>query len=251
MTTATQKPAPWGTESVRLTLFPLVALQSTETIAGMWRQMAGADPAETTSKPAVATHQVQGPFRDGMLIIGSQPGRVDVIYAAPPQPLSPEPATLGPYETVVSALLETVGFVLTDGPPLYRLALGCVFLTPTPDRAAGYRSLEPFLPCLKLEPENSSDLSYQINRPRQSLGPVDDLLINRISKWSVQLTTAMFSLGGGTGPSLLPLQRYAARLETDVNTGPREAELPRAALPALVDELRRLTFELAQAGDLP
>ena len=50
-------------------------------------------------------------------------------------------------------------------------------------RELGYRELGRFLPAVRLD-EDSSDFSYQINRPRRST-VIPELSVNRLSKWSV------------------------------------------------------------------
>jgi hypothetical protein len=247
MTTTTPS-AKWNAESVRLTLFTVAALQSAELVA-LWRRIAGIEPQQTRSKVATATHQVQGPYRQGVLIVGGQPGRVDVIHAAIPQPMAPEPPGLGPFEAQLENLVSSTAFLQAEGPAARRAAMGCVLLQPTPNRIDGYRVLAPFLPDVKIDPEKCTDFAYQINRPRPSAA-VTSLAINRISKWSVQMT-AMVMFNPAAGTSLQQLVRFAARLETDMNTERRDEQLPTGGLKALIDELKALTIELATKGDVP
>jgi hypothetical protein len=228
-----------------------------EGAAALWSRFARREPEQTASKPAIGQHQALGPFRDGQLIVAAHPARVDIVYAALPQLTSAAVPTLGDHLRVVDSFVHDAKTLVDAVPAVYRLALGCVLLQPAAGRVEGYRTLAPFLPKVQVDAEASSDFMYQINRPRPSKGAVPGLAVNRISKWSVQVTAAIsFSpqLPGQVEFSpQLPGQvlQYAVRLETDVNsTREVNAELPRAVIPSLLDELAGLTLEIAAQGDV-
>jgi hypothetical protein len=124
-------------------------------------------------------------------------------------------------------------------------------LRPVEDEKAGYRQLSTFLP-FELDPD-SSDFSYQINRPRPSQA-LDDLEINRLCKWSVaRIRSLRLTLGSGSPIAEAVDVLTACRLEFDVNTSPKwgQKPLPSEALPALLDELHHLGQEIATEGDKP
>lgn len=239
----------WLVESVRLTLFPLVTIPLTADVAARaYKRISGTEPEELISRASVATHQAQGPFMEGRLIVAARLGRIDAILAAQPAPpIGAEVATLGPYRDVVREHLERAVILLENDLPLHRVALGCIFIAPAADSANAYRGMAPLLPSLTLDPEGTSDFGYQINRPRSSR-VIDGLRINRISKWSVQATTTFAWPPAGSAVTT-ELSRFAVRLETDVNTVSLQAELRKAAIRDILNELQVCTVELVERGD--
>ena len=84
------------------------------------------------------------------------------------------------FVTLMSRWLE-----FDTGPSLRRLAFGAVLLHPAENRVEGYRKIQPYLQHVTMQPEESSDFLYQINRPREAEVAISGLQINRVSKWSV------------------------------------------------------------------
>ncbi len=246
--TKTSSPA-WLAESVRITLFCLV-IPPPPTATNLWRRIADAEPEETSSRPALGLHQVHGPFAGGRFSASATQGRLDLVLSAEPQLFDPfTQSTLGRYKSAVETLVERSEFIVEDLPPVHRIALGAVLLQPASERAAGYRTLVPFLPALQIEAETSSDFSYQINRPRASrVNP--DLVLNRLSKWSVQMTAAMVAVAG-VSAALGADRKFAARLEADVSTpADHGGEIPPEKIMEFFNELKELIFELAEKGDV-
>lgn len=91
--------------------------------------------------------------------------------------------SVGPVAEALESFVPVVSKWLPLAPPLRRLALGMVLHDRVNAVADGYGRLADLLP-IKLDPIGSSDLAYQINRPRPSTA-VPGLTINRLSKWSV------------------------------------------------------------------
>jgi hypothetical protein len=248
--TATTPASPWGTEGVRLTMFPLVQVQGADTVLRLWRGITrGGEPDETSSKASVATHVVHGQFNGGRLVVVAQIGRIDIQYTAEPSPPGVAPATLGSRESVIGDFLERAQPLLGDVPPLQRLAFGAVFLQTAESREAGYRALIGFLPTLKLDAENSTEFLYQINRPRPARDHAE-MAINRLMKWSVQGLTVV-QLGQplhlpGRAPTI-----HSPRLEVDISTPADYAELPSSWVSGLLAEMVELAQEMATKGDVP
>src|SRR5436190_1193852 len=69
--------------------------------------------------------------------------------------------------------------------PITRLAFGAVLAQPTEDRHSGYVQIAKYLPSIRLDVDGSSDFLFQINRPRPSRVGIENLLINRLARWSV------------------------------------------------------------------
>jgi hypothetical protein len=175
----------------------------------------------------------------------------DWLYTPPmPDGLLPFRETIGPYQTALEQFRPLVDrwFGQADCPELIRLAFGSVLLDPVDSRQAGYRLLGRSLPAIRLDDEHSRDFSYQINRPRRS-AVVNDLMINRLSKWSVGAFQSFVAHEGGLTPGE---KSFACRLETDINSDPEFGRaLPSRDLINLFREFVEVASELAESGDIP
>lgn len=249
--------AHWTTELLRLTVFrfPGVDIASER----WWSDVAGGEPDNVVSKPRTGIYRADGPFGSGQLVLSIDPTRIDWLYAVRQSEESGGedlfPA-LGEYREQHKLFSRAVLPWLVACPPLTRVAYGTVLLELVNDKSAGYRRLGEFLQNVRLDPDNSSDFSYQINRPRPSQA-VQGLTINRLSKWSVmrrsigQLTVNP-ATGLALGMAAPPYIADACRLELDVNTDASTTEeLPHGELPSIFDELQRLANEIASIGDVP
>ena len=143
---------------------------------------------------------------------------------------------------------------LDSCPEIQRVAFGAVLLSPVDSKVSGYRQLAAYLPSVTIDPEHSTDLLYQINRPRESATGIPDLKINRLSKWSVaQISTAGLVLE----PTRIlyhdvPQAYLACRLELDINTAAERREpLPRETVSNVWQELLNLGMEIVIDGDQP
>jgi hypothetical protein len=152
-----------------------------------------------------------------------------------------------------------VGLVLAwlnDAPALQRIAFGAILRLPVNDRIFGYQKLASYLHHVDLDPVGSTEFLYQINRPRKSKSGVENLSINRLSKWSVAFTqqatytvqdpqAAQFQLTG--------LQKdIHCRLELDINTVPDiEGDFAAKDAQQIFNELVDLGREIATNGDIP
>ena len=256
-TTASSSTPEWGIESARLTLFPTVTLQGMDVVQRIWRQLAeGVEPEESTSKTSAAAHIVHGPVGAGRLITATQPGRIDIQFTVEVD-VAPVTYLLGPSGDVLPNFRDRLQPLVKDCPAVHRIAFGVVFLQPTDTRETGYRALERYLPALKLDAEGSSDLLYQINRPRPSQS-VEGLSINRLMKWSVQSMNLVQMQQQVLGSAIVAAPTFvtgasgfSARLEVDLSTAVTGREILAASLPALVDEHVQIAAEIAARGDVP
>jgi len=163
--------------------------------------------------------------------------------------------TIGPVREALDIFspLMRRWFELESCPPVQRLAFGAILRQPVNDQQSGYRQISAYLPFVKLDAENSSDFSYQINRPRVSTSGFAELKINRLSKWSVVAGQSIQFAVGLTSARYLPGRAYfACHLEVDINTAAEfQGELPRDQLPQIFQELVDLGIEIAREGDIP
>lgn len=247
--------AAWQAETLRLTAFPSPAAQNTE--AAWWTELVGEPPETSTSQPKKGERKEEGQFEGGKLRLRLQPARIDWLFLTIYElERGPEDfASIGPFPKVLDTFLRLMfkWFDLETCPPLRRLAFGATLYQPVDDRKAGYHQISAYLPYVKLDPEGSSDFTYQINRPRDSTSGISGLTINRLSKWSVGTVQAMqFSLRGTSASYSLGGEYSACRLELDVNTKPDfQGDLTREQLPKVFKELVDLGVEIATQGDIP
>ena len=243
----------WRTESVRFTGF-LAGFPPLET-SSWWTMLVGS-PAETTvSRAGIGLHQQEGPFGPGRLVLVQLPGRVDWHLSVSLRAPEMEPVlSLGSFQESVNLFRPVLKKWLEVSPPLSRAAVGSVLIQPVSDRIEGYRRIAYFLKdSVKLDPENSSEFSYSINRPRVARRTEGGLVLNRLSKWSVSATQSIqMTVGLGNTQTRTLNAQHACRLELDLSTpADLEGALPSAQMPVIFDELIELGDEISRRGDIP
>ena len=167
----------WKIKQLRGTAFTLLASEASEK-ASWWEDTLGEKPEEESSRPREATMRQWSMVDDQRLTLQSQPDRADWLLEHPPE----SEGAISP--STSEWFWGTVRKWLASSPPVQRLAMGAILHRPVPDHVSGYADLADFLSTVTIDAEHSSDFSYQINRPRESLHK-PDVRINRISKWSV------------------------------------------------------------------
>lgn len=245
----------WRAESLRVTGFTPGPWAETE--EDLWTAIVGAPPEQINRRPREATASVEGSFEGARLVLAREAKRTDWIWVVNLDvPLKEVPA-IGEFATASRTFLSLIKTWFKRELPLSRLAWGGVLVLPVPSKEAGYRTLRNFLPQLEIDPVGSSDLLYQINRPRISQ-VVANLRVNRLYKWSVASRQSM-SLGlmlsgaaaeafaGATSPGF-----SACRLEFDINSDfARKDPFAANELVPLLDEFVGLSAEVATRGDVP
>jgi hypothetical protein len=201
-----------------------------------------------------------GYYNGGLLTLTVRPARIDLLVAPhAPDIAKPEASMphLGSFPEVLTTFNQLVEkwFKLENCPPIIRLAFGTTLSEPATDRVAAYRKLSSYLPCIKIDPEGSSEFLYRINRSKetktQTLGR---LRINRLCTWHAirwQMFTGQFFADPSRAPTSVELSN-AVQLELDINTDPsRTTTLPPETLPPLWLELTEFAKEIAARGDQP
>jgi hypothetical protein len=221
-----------------------------------WLAVVGEPPESKTERLRESLQTMEGHLGKAKLILNVLASRVDWIVGFDPnldQELNESP-NVGPYPDVLESFGGKIFPWLKSGPAVIRLAWGATLKQPMADRVAGYRKLQEYLPSLKLDPENSSDFQYQINRPRKSK-VVEGLTLNRLQKWGV---LAFHSLQFQVGATQAQIQRrldqvlHACRVELDINTAEDRTEvLPKERVGDLLQELVGLGDEIVTRGDIP
>lgn len=235
----------WEIETVRLTVFTPDP-PSPQNI-GWWRDVTSSDPETVQNRAAHGLFTASGIVNDLTLSLSLAPGRIDWLFVGAPSNESPL-AFIGSFANSMEKFHRLIDpWIDRKAIKMVRLALGVGARGRANDKAEAYKKISPYLPNLKLDPIESSELLYQINRPRKSR-TVSGLTVNRLSKWNV--ATFASSSMVVSGPTFVtPLATFYVA-ETDVSTGAdNESNLADSAM-ALVGEMEQLTRELLEKGDV-
>lgn len=240
----------WNIEILRSTLFlnPSEKIDSTN----WWADFTGMPPENQVVRAREGIHEYNGNFADGKLRLVNNPIRIDWLYTLPDN--SEDRQWIGPWDSTIDQFIKPLYQWLAKSPKVNRFALGVVSLIPVSDRVTGYKVLAKYLPNINLDPEGSSDLSYQINRPRKSIIDIPGLKINRLSKWSVaSYGFTSFQVNPVTPTLIQPLlDNFSCRLELDINTPSKyEGEIPVEKYKDVYSELAALAKEISIKGDIP
>lgn len=234
----------WEIQQLRATAFTLTPPGPTEA-EDWWLQATGQQAEETQSRPREGVRQQNGNFKEKRLILNSQPDRVDWLLEEPSSPMSDIQEAADPFFMLVLDWLQ-------KHHPMNRLALGAILTKPVSNRREGYEKIAPLIPSVKLDPQNSSDFFYQINRPRIS-ATVPDIKINRLCKWSVLQVGVIqieVNLENPTSRIVPEQSLHACRLELDINTSPENKEsLERPH--EIFEEMITWGNEISEKGDVP
>ena len=242
----------WIAQVLRCTMFPCLDQQFD--ISGWWTELEGSPPEKQTSKPRVSLQAEEGPFRNGTLVLQRNPVGVDLrlqVLNKSPHNIDGIPA-IGRFAEECPAFLDLVKKLFdTKGfPSINRIAFGAVLNLPVEDCEEGLRQLAPYLKNVTIDPLNSGDFIYRINRWKSSDTGISDLLINRLSTWNIPSYRTLTAMAG-PDQSTMSEPLYACQLEIDINTsGKSKSALPPEKLVALLDELVSMGTKIVENGDI-
>lgn len=246
----------WKTEMLRLTAFHQLGPQLDD--HGWWETVVGTAPESKSVKPREGGFEVSGPLGTGVLALRANPFRYDWLYTAAISLDKPpgEFPTIGLLPETLTVFVPLMVAWFATAPQTHRLAFGTAVLQPVEDRVTGYKLLDGYLPSISIDPENSSEFSYSINRHRKA-HDFDDIHVNRISRWSVirlqpmMINMTILSGQRGTTDAVQGQALEALRLELDMNTAAERTQLlPTNQLPALFTYLVNLGKEIIEKGDI-
>ncbi len=196
-----------------------------------------------------------GSLHGHRLIMVSQAGRVDWALVATEEGSSETSklAALGPMSAdTLDPFMEIVKNWLNKSQPANRLAFGAALGRPTADAQTGYKEIQPYIPAVKLNPQDTSDFFYRINRPRESaVSP--GTMINRSSSWAVGLVG---TVGVAVEPAASKVvgsiqgQQYICRLDLDINTAILDDGVVKDDAYSIFQELVAHGQEIASNGDI-
>ena len=224
-------------------------------ISGWWAEMMGDLPETETKKVKEGISIEEGPYKEGKLTLVRSPIAVDLRFQPGdklPDKVNGIP-TIGNFEEQCP---EFVGLVMklfdvTKFPPIKRLAFGSTISLPSKDHETGYIQLSEYIKSVKIDP-TSRNFIYQINRRRKSKTGIKELLINRLSTWSVaifQVLTASLSLAVQEATKNAP--NYACQITIDINTCQEYKDcLPKEKLREIFEELVDMGKEIICQGDI-
>lgn len=242
----------WYARELRLTVFPIDAVDP----GGMkfWEALTGSAPNEVRNRPPQRMVSEEGPLLNGWLRVEANSNRIDWRLLPPPGLVSGELPVVGPYDVPERDFRELMRRWLADCPSLRRLGYGSELLLPADSRQDACRKLDDLLPAVDVEPENTRDFLYRINRRRASSCGMEEMQVNRLSTWSVMQmieTSVNISDGGAPRVARPPNQRDFCRLELDINTIPEsDRQLEKSIVPAIFDELVDTGNEITAKGDV-
>lgn len=246
----------WETESLRFTAFPM-ATSPIEDV-GWWQRLVGQPPEVEVKRPREGGIRAEGAFEAGRLILETLPFRIDLHLIPSPEVWARASgfAAIGKFIEILGpfAHLTNKWLSLDSCPEIQRIALGAVLFAPVDSKEAGYRQLAAYLPSVDIDAEHSTDLLYQINRPRKSTTEISNPAINRLTKWSVAIT---FGAGLFVEPTQISYhetaqKHVACRLELDISTtGGRREPLRRDRIPSILSEFMDVAKEIVTEGDIP
>ena len=248
----------WQTHSFRITGF----VSPTGVVGNpiqWWESVIGSPPEKEMNVRARSEMHFEGSFEGTWTTLRILPGRIDWSVAIHPEEQSNSPVllTLGSFSDILESHINVISerwFNLESYPLMQRLAFGVELVTPVENREAGYDVINQLLPSVELSTKDTSDFLYQINR-RRSSKVVDELEINRLSRWSINLyKSARFSLGADLSSQAIIAgdATFYAAVTMDINTVvDYGGDFDKDKSNTIFRELLELAQEIAVEGDVP
>lgn len=242
----------WQIENLRFSVF--LARPTAPEPVGSWADVMGQDADDTRIKGTGEQRVVsqQGPFGGAVMRAEVKLDRIDWHLLPPPPKTPSKRPTAGPYEKGKDRFRDAMRAWLDAAhPDANRMAYGALLSLRSGDRSDSLRVLDNLLTTVKVDPQNTWDFDYSVNRRRGSKS-VNDLMINRLAKWSLGkeiLGMLELPVGGGQ-PRMNTVTVHVPMLMLDINTDP-EFRGPLDRPRELLAELAALGTEIALEGDVP
>ncbi|WP_439375384.1 hypothetical protein [Bradyrhizobium sp. DASA03120] len=241
----------WLAEGLRLSFFGVSGWSQ----RAIFKEISGVEPAATTAQRMMQVYQEAGDVSHAHLTIVQQANRIDVVLGDRPTQNTVDPSlpgykpffSIGPFRQSLESFDSFAGKAVALLPNAIRVAYAITLIRPTSGSKEAIRAIHKLIPRIPVDPENDTDLLFQINRPTR-----DDrgLLINRLAKWeALQVTTVRVNPMGGPIP-IMPATPpvSAAQIYIDANTDAGNI-VPLNNLSELLSELRQHAVKLAEAGE--
>ena len=242
----------WQIENLRFSVF--LARPAAPEPVGSWADIAGQDADDTRIKGTGEQRVVsqQGPFGGAVMRAETRLDRIDWHLLAPPPKTPSERPTAGPYEKIKDRFRDAMlAWLDAANPVANRMAYGALLRLRGGNRSDSLGVLDSLLSTVKVDSQNTWDFDYSVNRRRGSKS-IDDLMINRLAKWSLGqevLGGVELPVSGGQ-PRINATTSYVPMLTLDINTMPEYPD-PLNRPGKLLVELADLGTEIALEGDVP
>jgi len=245
--------APWQTESIRFSAFGEALVPGHSLLP----VLLDVQPEAVNERPAQSFRQETARHAHFRLTITRSPGRLDLLFADLTDANTSDPTRpdykpffeIGDYDDVFPPIRARIHQLVARLQNPIRLAYAPTLFAPTRTLKEATHLLAGKLSHVHFDPENDTDVFWQINRPR--VGKISPLRLNRISKWHtiavqrLQITPPIARIA----PDFVAA---AARVEIDVNTPADNSEaLVHVDATSVADELMSLAHELFEKGDIP
>jgi hypothetical protein len=239
----------WRALTVRLTVFPSALWEAP---ADLWEQVVGARPETEQNQPRAQVRVHTGPWRTRTLQLTASP--LTIVWLTWPNSDNEGLPNLDK-ELVIDVL---PGFVAITRPWLTsvdfevkRIGVGLQAVLSAEDKVSAYKTLQEFIPSVKIEPETTTDFFYQINRPVPSRVLGSHVRLNRLMKWSApSFKVAQIQVAPEITQAGPVLGELYASVESDINTPIDLAEpFDKRLLGAIYDELVELSQKNLEHGE--
>jgi hypothetical protein len=163
-----------------------------------------------------------------------------VVDGVPTFEFAPFAARVAVFDNLVCAYLDRLEAAVV------RIAFGAILQRPAENRDEAYEWIGRLAPSVKVDPANTRELIYRVNRPKMGAHGIE---LNRIMTWSAAVirkaVIANQTTAGWT-------EENFTRLEIDNSTPAERTEpLDRRQLVAIFKELEEMAAENAARGELP
>jgi hypothetical protein len=244
----------WEVEHLRITSFHLSDMTDLDH-ANLWDSAVGKSADQILRRPGERLTNLTSIIEEKQLVFEVRPNRADWLLRPS---LAPSRVPIQGVQSL-GKLSSSLGFFngiadkwLAIGPGITRLAFGASFIRGVPSLISGNQEISKFLKNVVRDEGNLRDFSYQVNRPRRSTFN-QNLVINRLAKWSVLLSgTVSLAVGPNKPPTLETTPpETICQLVLDINTAAEQASLiGRDEAQALFKELVSFGREIAVSGDV-
>lgn len=219
-----------------------------------WEKIIKNKPDTVTKHPNSFGSILEGIYDSNKLKLDIKPERIDWNYTVIEKPGgSPVKSikTLGIFNKSIISFKKLIEkwFKLEDLPLINRMAFGANLLIPVDDEVKGYKILNDFLPSVTLKYKEPSDFLFQNNRIRKSETDIENLKINRLSKWSVTRFRS-FLISAQADTAFNYMDTFACNLDLDINTLKLDNPIPDDSYYRVFNELVDLGLEIAEKGDV-
>jgi hypothetical protein len=207
----------WHVNSIRITGFPNPDYSSDPK---WWDQVTDSFPDSINQQPKISAVSVGGNYKDINLTLGIMPFRFDWLINPKQNELTNNFLGIGTIETSYAIVDELMKKWVskTNTLILDRIAVAGTFVLDVESKEDGYEILSKYLKELNIDWKNSSDLIYQINKPREIKLFDKEMRINRLTTWGVTgFKVTLIQPQIKNIESFQPVD-FAIKLDFDINT---------------------------------